>query len=341
MKSCCSGARELRAAAARPERSAALAGCWRRVQVLALLCTSLVLGACGGSTDTPRPEGSPERPLPGYLDPPQTSLGRVGTSCAPPPNVELVSIEDFELGAAGGWYLSNDVCSVCQNFVNQSDAIRNANQQTARADELAQLAASFAACQPGCLAATQSPYYFDNPPVAEPIAGGRCDSRYAMHIAGGPFTDWGGNMGFSFSPALNATNVDVTDSTTRETRKAQNYDGITFWGRLGGASGNNLRIEVGEPHTDQNYTGNNGGPICNPNTTDDNSDEGCDKFGAVALLRGDWQRFFIPFAEMRQAGWGRRAEQFDLSQLLSFSLFYAQGTWDFWIDDLAFYRQKT
>jgi hypothetical protein len=251
-----------------------------------------------------------------------------------------VSIEDFELGAAGGWYLSNDVCSVCQDFVNRSDAIRNATPTSDTASQLAQLAASLEACRPGCLAATRSPYYFDNPPVAEPIVGGRCDSRYAMHVAGGPFIDWGGNMGFSFSPALNATSVDVTDPTSGETRKGQNYEGITFWGRLGGASGNNLRLEVGEPHTDQNYTGNLGGPICNPNTTDDNSEEGCDKFGAIAQLRGNWQRFFIPFAEMRQGGWGRRAEQFDLTQLLSFSMFYAQGTWDFWIDDLAFYRQR-
>ena len=35
-----------------------------------------------------------------------------------------------------------------------------------------------------CLAVAQSPYYFDNPPVAEPIPGGRCNSRYAMHVKG-------------------------------------------------------------------------------------------------------------------------------------------------------------
>jgi hypothetical protein len=296
--------------------------------------------ACGGSTDTPRPEGGPDRPLPSYLDPPATALGGVSSSCSLPDHLEAVSVEDFELGAAGGWYLSNDVCSVCQDYVNQSDAIRNANQAMARAAELAELTASLEACRPDCLAATRSPYYFDNPPVAETIEGGRCESRYAMHVAGGPFVDWGGNMGFSFSPPLNVTSVDVTDPETGEMRQGQGFEGITFWGRLGGASGNNIRIEVGEPHTDQNYTGNAGGPYCNPNTTDDNSEEGCDKFGAVALLRGDWQRFFIPFAEMRQQGWGRRAEQFDLTQLLSFSMFYAQGTWDFWIDDLAFYRQK-
>jgi hypothetical protein len=42
---------------------------------------------------------------------------------------------------------------------------------------------------------------------------------------------------------------------------------------------------------------------------------------------------------MRQQGWGRRAEYFDLTAIMSFSIFYPQGPWDFWIDDLAFYRR--
>jgi hypothetical protein len=186
---------------------------------------------------------------------------------------------------------------------------------------------------------TQSPYFFDNPRVAEPIVGGRCQSRYAMHIAGGPYVDYGGNMSLNFAPALNATNVDVLDEISGAERTGQGYLGIAFWGRLGaGPGGNNLRIEVGEKHTDANYTGLNGGPICTANTTEDNNEEGCDKFGAFAALRGDWQQYYVPFADMRQAGWGRRAEQFDLTGLFSLAISFAQGTWDFWIDDVAFYR---
>jgi hypothetical protein len=169
--------------------------------------------------------------------------------------------------------------------------------------------------------------------------GGRCQSRYAMHIAGGPYVDYGGNMSLNFAPALNVTNLDVLDEITGTERPGQDFSGITFWGRLGaGPSGNNLRVEVGEKHTDQNYTGLEGGPICTPNTTADNDEEGCDKFGAFAALRSDWQQYYVPFADMRQAGWGRRAEQFDLTGLFSLAISFAQGTWDFWIDDLAFYR---
>lgn len=296
--------------------------------------------ACGGATDQPRPAEGPEPGVPAYYAAPVESAAS-SLTCTERPDIELQVIEDFELGAAGGWYLSNDVCAVCQELVNEADAIRNAGEAGARAEELMQLQAELEACRPSCLAVAQSPYYFDNPPVAEPIPGGRCNSRYAMHVKGGPFLDWGGNMGLSFSPALNVTDADVVDQQTGEQREGQNLQGITFWGRLGGSSNNNLRVEVGEMHTEQAYTGGpDNGPICTPDTTDDNSELGCDKFGAIAQLRADWQQFLIPFAEMRQAGWGMRAERFDLTGLLSLSIFYAQGTWDFWLDDLAFYRRK-
>jgi hypothetical protein len=133
-------------------------------------------------------------------------------------------------------------------------------------------------------------------------------------------------------------------------RPGEDYLGVTFWARLGDTGGNNqLRLEVGEKHTDQNYMGVDGaedgvdgpdvGSICRANTSELDSEYGCDKFGFTALLRSNWQQFLVPFAEMRQQGWGRRAEYFDLTAIMSFSIFYPQGTWDFWIDDLAFYRR--
>lgn len=311
----------------------------RRWTTAALLAACFAAG-CGGATEQPRPAEGPAPGVPGYYAAPVEMTGGA-LSCTERSDLELEIIEDFELGAAGGWYLGNDVCAVCQEFVQAADDIRNAGQAGARADELVQLQAELEACRPGCLAVTESPYFFDNPPVAEPIPGGRCNSRYAMHIKGGPFFDWGGNLGFSFSPPLNVTGTDVVDPSTGELRPARDLQGIIFWGRLGSSSNNNLRVEVGEKHTEQAYTGGpEGGPLCTPDTTDDNSELGCDKFGATAQLRADWQQFLIPFAEMRQGGWGMRAEQFDLTALLSFSFFYAQGTWDFWIDDLAFYRRK-
>lgn len=311
---------------------------WRSALSLA---TALLVG-CGGSTDRPRPEAGPGPGMPAYLEPPPEgeSDEPAATDCSERDDIEIIPLEDFEFGAAGGWYLSNDVCSVCRDLLNQADAIRNANQATTRADELADLTAQFEACVPGCDTVAPIPSYFDSSPLAEPIEGGRCGSLYALHIKGGPFVDWGGNFGTTLSPPINATSTEVVDPLTNQVLPGRDLQGIVFWARLGGASNNTLRIEVGEMHTEGTYTGNDGGPICMPNTNEDNSELGCDKFGATAQMRGQWQQFLIPFAEMRQAGWGRRAEQFDTSRLLSFSLFYAQGTWDFWIDDLAFYRRR-
>ena len=308
----------------------------------AALPVACFAASCGGATEEPRPAEGPAPGVPGYYAAPVETAGGA-LDCTERVDVELQVVEDFELGAAGGWYSGNDVCAVCQELVEAADDIRNAGQTALDAAELAALAelqADLDACRPSCLAVTESPYFFDNPPVAEPIPGGRCNSRYAMHIKGGPFFDWGGSLGFNFSPPLNVTNMDVADPNTGELRPGRDLQGITFWGRLGGSSNNNVRIEVGEMHTDQAYVGSEGGPICTPDTTEDNDELGCDKFGATAQLRADWQQFLIPFAEMRQAGWGMRAERFDVSALLSFSISYAQGSWDFWIDDLAFYRRK-
>lgn len=247
--------------------------------LLWLICGAVASGsvACGGSTDEPRPEPSASPPLPEYLDAPApagTGSASAGATCNPRSDIERSTVEDFELGAAGGWYLSNDVCATCQNFVNAADALRNAGvlsdptAEAGRQTQLAALQASLDACRPSCNAALLVPNFFDSPPVAEPIPGGRCDSRYAMHVKGGPFLLWGGNMGFAFAPALNVTDFDVRDEATGTERPGQNFQGITFWARLGGTSYNNLRVEVGEKHTDQNYVGPDGGSICTPNTTD-------------------------------------------------------------------------
>ena len=64
---------------------------------------------------------------------------------------------------------------------------------------------------------------------------------------------------------------------------------------------------------------------------------GCDKFGSYATLTTTWQLFLLPFSEMRQGGWGRQQPQLDTSGIFSIEVDYTQGSWNFWIDDIAFY----
>jgi hypothetical protein len=296
---------------------------------LSVLALALLLAACGGEsgermTSDPR---DPTLPPPIYTDE-ELAEGANAPSeagpvdCTEPPGITFATLEDYEFGAAAGFYPSADICAPCQDIVNARDAF------AAGSDDFEALTAQLAACTPTCVATQRSPApgYIENPPRAALLDRPRCDSRFAMYIDSGPLLDWGGNMGIQFNPSR-----DVID---------EGFAGISFWGRRSATSRSNLRIEVGEPHTDQNYTGGpDGGPICNPDITDDNSEEGCDHFGAFVVLREEWQRFFVPFAEMRQGGWGRRAEEFDLRHVMALTISYAQGDWQFWIDDLAFYRQ--
>jgi hypothetical protein len=298
-----------------------------RISIFAL---GLSLSACGGESGE-RPASSERMPTlpPPIYEPDELRAGADATDdtggavdCTPAPGIEYVGLEDYEFGAAAGWYPSADICAACQDIVNAQGTV------TAGGPEFQDLARQLEACTPACVATQRSPApgYIENPPRAALLDRPRCGSRFAMYVDSGPLLDWGGNMGIQFNPPRDVIDDEIA--------------GISFWGRRAASSRSNLRIEVGEPHTDQNYTGGpNGGPICNPNITDDNSEEGCDHFGAFVVLREEWQQFFVSFAEMRQGGWGRRAEEFDLRHVMAFTISYAQGDWQFWIDDLAFYRQ--
>jgi hypothetical protein len=54
----------------------------------------------------------------------------------------------------------------------------------------------------------------------------------------------------------------------------------------------------------------------------------------------NWKLFVLPFEEMRQGGWGKQRPQPDLTAIVSIQINFTVGTWDFWIDDIAFYRRK-
>lgn len=73
---------------------------------------------------------------------------------------------------------------------------------------------------------------------------------------------------------------------------------------------------------------------------------GCyDAHGAYRALSDEWQLFKIPFCELRQEGWGQPAPFFP-SHILALSWSAKQqpgdatpvSCFDFWIDDVAFYR---
>lgn len=190
-------------------------------------------------------------------------------------------------------------------------------------DMLAYLREQLPPCRARC-EVTQSPTpVFAKPVPAESIPGGRCGSEFALHVLAGPLTDWGGTVGATLGPPLDGTD----------------WEGIAFWARVGTGSRTPIRLEVAEKHTAEKYIGEDGGPICNPDHTDDTVETGCDKFGINLQLSHDWKLYTVPFDELRQKGWGLRAPYFDVSGILSVAFQFERGEWDIWLDDVAVYRR--
>ncbi len=312
---------------------------------------SVVLGlaalACGGTgsnADRLAAKPSDKHVLPVFNDP-----GSLSTySCdedQPSNGITTYSIEDWETGAGGGWYTNNDQCESCHAATDIINGTIDAGTEVDPTSLDAGVKAR-KACVSDCLA-SQMPSYFAKPVPAEkiPVAASgikdRCGSKYAFHVISGPFTKWGGQLGMNFGPPKCVTLDCPADSMPVP---GGPYDGISFWARVAPGSGTGMRVQVGESHTDIKYpeTGDAGAPcvdqvgIVSPNDTS----QGCDAFGIFTALNTNWQFFTMPFEEMRQAGWGKRAPFFDIQHISNLTFFYAQGIWDIWIDDISFYRRS-
>ncbi len=65
-----------------------------------------------------------------------------------------------------------------------------------------------------------------------------------------------------------------------------------------------------------------------------------DGFTSMLQLTGDWKFYTVPFSEMRQGGYGKRAPEFDLTSSYSLTLGWGSGNVDFYIDNVSFYRTR-
>ncbi|WP_437284990.1 CIA30 family protein [Sorangium sp. So ce406] len=141
----------------------------------------------------------------------------------------------------------------------------------------------------------------------------RGQSTYAARSWGSGFEEWGAGFGFDLnSPEGEKASYD-----------ASAYTGITFWAK-GTARG--ATVMISDPGTDP------AGSVC--------TDE-CDKWQKSLTLTEEWQQFTIPFADLKQGGWGTPAgaDQIDASKL--YSIQFQVGVapeFDVYIDDLGFYN---
>jgi hypothetical protein len=66
----------------------------------------------------------------------------------------------------------------------------------------------------------------------------------------------------------------------------------------------------------------------------------CDRYGAGIGLENRWRFVKIPFAAMQQRGYGIKspAGRLMVEALLGFGIYMDIGNWDFWIDQVAYYK---
>jgi hypothetical protein len=294
-------------------------------RVACMLVAASCAVACGGDDSKPRPEPVGQcgaQTLTGADDP-----GSGPIDCAALEAYDVQLIDDFETGAATGWYINND------------------------------------------RTALQTPAPDTDPVPGERIPGGRCRnepsvaSEYAVHVLSGNLTEFGAVFGRNMrrrldaspcpiSPCLGRTppppsvgpcgvgqatpgqDAVATECTTGA--DASEWEGIVLWARNGPGSTSGVRIQVSDPRTDDS----NQACVCNPFTNQNDTSDGCDKFGRFINVDSTWRAYRVPFAEMQQGGWGLASPSLDTSGLFSVTVQMGRGAWDLWIDDIGFYRRQ-
>lgn len=288
--------------------------------------------ACGGQTGD-RPDGgaSPEPDVCAPIAPITSGMDSTGgpVDCQALSAYEISTLEDFETGDAVGWQIAND--------------------QTAR----------------------QSPAPETDPIVAESIPGGRCldtpgmQSQYALHILSGSFASYGGAFSRKFARRiLNVTPCPVHPCWDRPIglppmgpcgssllpstqpgapslcltgTDASTWEGVVLWARKGRGSSSNIRVQLGDVHTDES----NQACECAPSGTQADPSQVCDPFGMPQGVDETFRPYLFPFRLMRQSGHGQPSPNgLDTSELFTIAVTYGTGAWDLWIDDIAFYRTK-
>ncbi|WP_437786850.1 hypothetical protein [Sorangium sp. So ce1097] len=151
--------------------------------------------------------------------------------------------------------------------------------------------------------------------LIEAMMPARRDSAMAVHTSGNAlFTNWGAGIGFELSTSY----YDATG-----------YRGITFWARAEDDSATGMFVTFVDQQTD------NAGGICGTMA----GQVPCyDHYNTSVTLTSDWKHFKVPVECLKQEGYGRfEALAQDRLGAIQFSFGRGQA-FDFWIDDVAFYR---
>lgn len=148
------------------------------------------------------------------------------------------------------------------------------------------------------------------------IPNGRGESRRAMHTYGDGATKWYGGIGVDFA----------FDGEHYDTYAAGLYDGIRFWARADQPQ--RIRVRIGTALT----TVAEYGGTCDM--------EPCGTHGMDFDIGTEFREYSMPFNDLQQISYRRFEADFLREQLTNLQFMAVSSSFDFWIDDVGFYRER-
>jgi hypothetical protein len=161
----------------------------------------------------------------------------------------------------------------------------------------------------------------------EAISGGRCDSRHALHVTGSGFNDWGAVISLAMHWGPNASGVYEEQPYDM---RARNYQGLTFFARVGDTSINTVRFAVADQFARPEAG------LCKL------AENTCYSTYGVVLSRyldTTWKEFRIPWTGLTQQDFGIKGGDTgpDPSKIYDIQFTLPPGVvFDLWVDDIRF-----
>jgi len=154
--------------------------------------------------------------------------------------------------------------------------------------------------------------------IMNSIPSRRGTSLYAARTTGHGFKSWSPLFGFW---------MNKQPAGLKQPYDARKYAGISFWARTNATSPIAVRVVVPNTDTDPD------GKMCG-----EAGSGGCsDHFGKNIAATSTWVKHVIRFADLAQAGWGRKVESFDAKTVYGVEFQFDVGSeFDCWIDDVSF-----
>lgn len=219
----------------------------------------------------------------------------------------------------------------------------------------------------------QTGYSFTTPDTISPARCGTDRAGLRMFATGGTLVNnaltgtvadpddaglsgWGMNAGTDLRQDCNGQTTTAPGTNGPCFFDATGWTGISFWAMAGpGTTGTSALVTVADPITAgvlggtypfNDLTCGNEPCVAPPGVSDDHCTAAtvplclCDPFGKAFGLVDHWAFYAIPFSDMRQKGYGAPVPAIDVAHVLGFKVSLGPGTWNVYIDNVAFYRPK-